>query len=135
VARDEGQSALVENEYDEQMLDQSESLDSDEVRNDDGDEVVDPPDKWIEADEHESLDERLAEETPDDGPDEGPSRQAHDADEGGALVVVSDEDLDRIDPTKHGPGERPDRRDTRRWRLVLQRRELTRRCYELCCAA
>jgi hypothetical protein len=34
----------VENDNGEELLDQSESLDSDEVRNDDGDEVVDPPD-------------------------------------------------------------------------------------------
>ncbi|WP_111511606.1 hypothetical protein [Mycobacterium kyogaense] len=43
----------------------SESLDSDEVRNDDGDIVVDPPDQWIEAEDDESLDERLAAEEPD----------------------------------------------------------------------
>lgn len=43
----------------------SESLDSDEVRNDDGDIVVDPPEQWIEAEEDESLDERLAAEEPD----------------------------------------------------------------------
>jgi hypothetical protein len=67
----------VGNDENENMLDQSESLDSDEVRNDDGDEVVDPPDHWIEADEHDS-------------------------DEGGALDVVSNYDLDRIDPEEHG---------------------------------
>jgi hypothetical protein len=50
----------------------SESLDSDEVRNDDGDIVVDPPDEWIEAKENETLDERLAEEVPDESPDEEP---------------------------------------------------------------
>lgn len=43
----------------------SESLDSDEVRNDDGDSVVDPPDEWIEAEEDETLDEKLAAEVPD----------------------------------------------------------------------
>jgi hypothetical protein len=43
----------------------SESLDSDDVRNDDGDTVVDPPEEWIEAEEHESLDERLADEEAD----------------------------------------------------------------------
>jgi hypothetical protein len=48
----------------------SESLDSDEVRNDDGDIVVDPPDKWIEANDDETLDERLAEEEPDVVPDQ-----------------------------------------------------------------
>ncbi|WP_241384903.1 hypothetical protein [Rhodococcus sp. CH91] len=56
-------------------LSPSEGLDSDEVRNDDGDEVVDPPEGWSEADkfgttpreekEGESLDQRLAEEEPD----------------------------------------------------------------------
>lgn len=56
-------------------LDQSESVDSDEVRNDDGDDVIDPPDRWSEADkfgttleearEGESLDEKLSEEEPD----------------------------------------------------------------------
>ena len=69
----------------------SESLDSDEVRNDDGDTVVDPPEHWSEADrfgmtareqrEGESLDARLAEEEPDvlEGviPPEGPPGRAH----------------------------------------------------------
>ena len=59
----------------EDTLNPSESLDSDEVRNDDGDTVVDPPEHWAVADrigvtaeeqrEGESLDERLAEEEPD----------------------------------------------------------------------
>ena len=48
------------------MLEQSESLDSDEVRNDDGDEVADPPDQWIDAGDSESLDEKLAAETSDE---------------------------------------------------------------------
>src|ERR1700742_4937660 len=84
------------------MLDPSESLDSDEVRNDDGDEVVDPPDEWIEAEDHESLDEKLAAESPDDSPAYQPSREAHDSDEGGALTLLSDDELDRIDPNVHG---------------------------------
>lgn len=56
-------------------LNASESTDSDELRNDDGDIVVDPPERWSEADkfgvtpreerEGESLDQRLAEEEPD----------------------------------------------------------------------
>ncbi|WP_137725035.1 hypothetical protein [Prescottella subtropica] len=46
-------------------LDVSESLDSDEVRNSDGDDVVDAPDTWRDADIDETLDERLAEEEPD----------------------------------------------------------------------
>ncbi|HXA90103.1 MAG TPA: hypothetical protein VNW96_16355 [Mycobacterium sp.] len=84
------------------MLDQSESLDSDEVRNDDGDEVVDPPDQWINADDNESLDQKLAAETSEDPPDDWPSQDAHDSQEGGALDVVSDDELDRIDPNEHG---------------------------------
>lgn len=86
---------------DDDMLEQSESLDSDEVRNDDGDEVVDPPDQWINADDSESLDEKLAAETSDEPSDDWPSKDAHDSDEGGALNVVSD-DLDHMDLTEHG---------------------------------
>ena len=70
------------------MLEQSEGLDSDEVRNRDGDEVVDPPDEWIRADEDESLDEKLAAETPDDPRAGRPTDKA--------------DDLDRIDPTDYG---------------------------------
>jgi len=92
----------VGNDDNDNMLDQSESLDSDEVRNDDGDEVVDPPDHWIEAEDHGSLDEKLAAEVSDDSRDDGPSREAHDSDEGGALRVLSNYDLDRIDPEEHG---------------------------------
>jgi hypothetical protein len=50
-------------------LNPAESLDSDEVRNDDGDTVVDPPEGWSQANEGESLDERLSEEEPDVGDD------------------------------------------------------------------
>jgi hypothetical protein len=56
-------------------LDPSESTDSDEILNDDGDIVVDPPEHWSEADkfgmtareerEGEPLDQRLAAEEPD----------------------------------------------------------------------
>ena len=56
-------------------LSPSEATDSDEVRNVDGDEVVDPPDEWYPADrrgmssdeaaEGESLDDKLAAEEPD----------------------------------------------------------------------
>ncbi|ORJ61906.1 hypothetical protein [Mycobacterium simiae] len=90
------------------MLDQAESLDSDEVRNDDGDEVVDPPDRWIRAEEDESLDERLAAEVPDADATAGDSDEsdvgeaAGDSDEDGALVTHSDDELDRIDPANHG---------------------------------
>ena len=67
---------------DDDTLSPSESTDSDEVRNDDGDIVVDPPDDWSEANrfgmtareerEGESLDDRLAEEEPDVLPDPEP---------------------------------------------------------------
>ncbi|WP_096290917.1 hypothetical protein [Mycobacterium ahvazicum] len=81
------------------MLDQSESLDSDEVRNDDGDEVVDPPNRWIDADDHESLDEKLAAETPDDS---GVGQSSRYSDESDEVELVSDDELDRIDPQAHG---------------------------------
>lgn len=69
----------------------TESLDSDDVRNDDGDIVVDPPDDWSGADkfgmtareerEGESLDARLDEEEPDVlddvEPDDTPPDRAH----------------------------------------------------------
>ncbi|OJZ70278.1 hypothetical protein BRW65_20095 [Mycobacterium paraffinicum] len=76
-------------------LNASEGTDSDEVHNDDGDIVVDPPDGWSEANrfgmtareerEGESLDARLAEEEPDVSPDtpgagepaDGPPGRAH----------------------------------------------------------
>ncbi|OBI65292.1 hypothetical protein [Mycobacterium sp. E796] len=77
-------------------LNPSEGTDSDELRNDDGDIVVDPPEGWSEADrfgmtareerEGESLDQRLAEEEPDvltgapaavDAADDGGPGRAH----------------------------------------------------------
>jgi hypothetical protein len=67
---------------DDDTLSPSESTDSDEVRNDDGDIVVDPPDDWSEANkfgmtareerEGESLEARLAEEEPDVVPEPVP---------------------------------------------------------------
>lgn len=80
-----------------------EQLDSDEIRNDDGDEVVDPPERWIAPKEDETLDQRLADEEPDvsaDGPDR--PTDAHDSDEGGGLQLESDDDLDQVDPDVHG---------------------------------
>lgn len=50
---------------DDYSLSPQEALDSDDVRNDDGDTVVDPPEKWIDPHEDESLDERLSAEVPD----------------------------------------------------------------------
>jgi hypothetical protein len=59
----------------EDMLSPMEATDSDDLHNDDGDEVVDPPDGWSGVDktgmtdrqqrEGETLDEALAEEEPD----------------------------------------------------------------------
>jgi hypothetical protein len=97
-----GQSAGVTND-DDDMLQQAESLDSDEVRNDDGDQVVDPPDEWIGAQDSGSLDDKLAAEVPNDrggdpvSTDTDASRQRE-----VALGLISDEDLDGIDPAAHG---------------------------------
>ena len=97
-----GNRPLLDSDNDDYMLEQSESLDSDEVRNDDGDEVVDPPERWIDATESESLDEKLAAETSDSASEDRPSRDAHDSDEGGALDLASDDELDHIDVAAHG---------------------------------
>jgi hypothetical protein len=51
----------------------SESLDSDEVRNDDGDIVVDAPLRWISPDDNLTLEIRLAAEVRELGYTEGPS--------------------------------------------------------------
>ncbi len=89
---------------DDNPLTPEEALDSDEIRNDDGDQVVDPPDRWIDAKEDETLDQRLADEEPDviaDDQSLAPS-EAHDSDEGGGLSLVSADELDQIDPEAHG---------------------------------
>ena len=85
---------------DDNPLTPEEALDSDEVRNDDGDEVVDPPEQWIDAGEDETLDERLAEEVPDVGPDDIDTRDA----DGTAQETesMSDDELDRLDPAQPG---------------------------------
>jgi hypothetical protein len=49
----------------------SESLDSDMVRNDDGDIVVDAPLRWIPPEDNLTLDRRLAAEEPEQGYTEG----------------------------------------------------------------
>ncbi|WP_416362216.1 hypothetical protein [Mycobacterium sp.] len=72
------------------------------MRNKDGDEVVEPPDHWLEPDIGDSLDERLAAEVPDDLQENRPSEDARDRQTGSAVEVVSDDELDRIDPTVHG---------------------------------
>jgi hypothetical protein len=61
----------------DEMLTPEEQLDSDEIRNDDGDEVVDAPDQWLDPRESESLDDRLADEEPDTSVDTPLSDAAH----------------------------------------------------------
>ncbi|WP_395310264.1 hypothetical protein V4U86_05430 [Mycobacterium sp. AMU20-3851] len=68
------------------LLSPMEATDSDDVRNADGDEVVDPPDDWTGADkfgmsaqeqrEGDSLDHRLAQEEPDVDADMAPGPDA-----------------------------------------------------------
>jgi hypothetical protein len=99
-----GQSARVKNDA-KDMLEQAESLDSDEVRNDGGDQVVDPPDEWIDVQNNDSLDDKLAAEVPDDSDDRPVPADAHDSHtsrHAGAPGLVSDEDLDRINTGTHG---------------------------------
>jgi hypothetical protein len=91
-------------DFDDIPLSQSEALDSDEIRNDDGDEVADPPQRWIEAKDDETLDERLSDEVPDVVADDEADvpTDAHDSDGGGGLEVVSEDELDRLDTQRHG---------------------------------
>lgn len=68
---------MTSNESDEELLDATEGLDSDDVGNSDGDDVVEPPDDWSGADSYgmtareqrseRPLAQRLAEEEPDTG--------------------------------------------------------------------
>jgi hypothetical protein len=81
-------------------LSPQEALDSDEVRNDDGDETVDPPERWIDAREDENLDERLADEEPDVRPEDIDLRDADDLDL--QTVSTSDDKIDALDPQQHG---------------------------------
>jgi hypothetical protein len=85
---------------DDNPLTPEEALDSDQVRNADGDEVVDPPEQWIDAGEGESLDERLAEEVPDVSPGSVDPREASDT--VAETESMPDDELDRIDPQRHG---------------------------------
>lgn len=43
---------MAANEPDEDLLTSTEGLDSDDVGNDDGDEIVEPPDDWSGVDPH-----------------------------------------------------------------------------------
>ncbi len=99
---------MAGDEFDDNPLEPSEELDSDEVRNDDGDEVVDPPEEWIDAEENETLDERLAEEEPDVNPDDWghlplAGDDLRDANETSSdIESMPDDQLDRLDPEQHG---------------------------------
>jgi len=82
-------------------LSPSESLDSDEVRNDDGDIVADPPDRWIEIHEDATLDEKLRAEEPDvltpDAPQPRPTRRHYgqidgSPEDGDSFYDIVDED-------------------------------------------
>ena len=83
-----------------------EALDPDDVRNDDGDEVVDPPESWAAADriaqepEGESLDEKLAAEQPEPSVNESVTATVDDETE-----LRSDDEVDHIDPENHGRDE------------------------------
>ena len=81
-----------------------EALDSDEVRNDDGDEVVDPPEEWIDAKDNETLDERLAEEDAGRLADDDIERRATPTTRRRrrGSCRSSDDELDHIDPEQHG---------------------------------
>ncbi|WP_422743794.1 hypothetical protein ACN27E_19025 [Mycobacterium sp. WMMD1722] len=89
----------------------TEALDADDVRNDDGDNVVDPPDDWSEASRSdalprgeegggESLDDKLAAEVPD-------AAQAPAADDASAgdTAELADDQLDRVVPGDTGTDE------------------------------
>jgi hypothetical protein len=85
-----------------------EALDSDDVRNDDGDIVVDPPDDWTEASKSdalprgeegggESLDDKLAAEVPDAAAAPGADDAA-----AGDTVELADDELDHVVPGDTG---------------------------------
>jgi hypothetical protein len=85
-----------------------EALDPDDVRNDDGDEVVEPPDRWSEADkvaveerEGESLDDKLAAEEPE--PTVGPADEEPAMDE--ETELRSDDQIDHMLTDDHGADE------------------------------
>ena len=92
--------SMVSDTSDEFPLTSQEALDSDEVRNDDGDEVVDPPEKWIDARDDESLDERLSDEEPDVKPSDVDVRDADDTVR--ETESISDDAVDHLDPERHG---------------------------------
>ncbi|RAU94986.1 hypothetical protein [Mycolicibacter senuensis] len=83
---------------DDDTLPPSEATDSDELRNDDGDATVTPPDSWQPVGDatDESLDDKLAAERPDAGlePDPDEAGQAVTAGRHRAQVSGSPEDGD-----------------------------------------
>ena len=91
------------------MLSPMEGTDSDDLHNDDGDEVVDPPEHWSGVDKFgmsaeeqrqgESLDERLAEEVPDVGQSDVDVRAAVEDPE--ADVPITGTDVAAEDPGEH----------------------------------
>jgi hypothetical protein len=93
----------------EDMLSPMEATDSDEVHNDDGDEVVDPPEGWSgvtrigmstgEDRIGETLDGRLAQEVPDVTPDDVDPRDADEPADRDEAVLGSDAAAD--DPGVH----------------------------------
>ncbi|MFV8233465.1 hypothetical protein [Mycolicibacterium fortuitum] len=77
-------------------LSPSESTDSDEVANADGDDVVDPPEQWHGADragEPESLESKLEAERPDKPAEAAPARDVDEAiaEPDGFQIVSPDE--------------------------------------------
>jgi hypothetical protein len=88
----------------------TEALDPDDVRNDDGDSVVDPPEDWSEANRSdqlprgevgggESLDDKLAAEAPDGAAGAVP---ADDSAPAGAVEPFPDDRIDNLESGHHG---------------------------------
>ncbi len=88
-----------------QTLRPTDALDSDDVRNNDGDDVVDPPEGWSEADktvdplEGESLDDKLAAERPDKS---AADVDTADADPPADTTLLTDDQVDHVRSTDHG---------------------------------
>ncbi|ORB17501.1 hypothetical protein [Mycolicibacterium monacense] len=87
-----------------------EALDSDDIRNDDGDNVVDPPEDWSEANRSdqlprgevgggESLDETLAAAVPDDTAGAAP---ADDSAPAGEVEPMPEDRIDNLEADHHG---------------------------------
>lgn len=104
-------SIIIGGDYDDTRPDgtlgPSESLDSDMVRNDDGDIVVDAPLRWISPKDHLTLDQRLAAEEPELGYTEGPAPRARrhrgqisgGPNDGSSFYTVAREEFDEDEDT------------------------------------